>query len=99
LPRLEDTASRAMLSAALALTSPALAWSPASIHAPPSLYRAAPPSFAPSTSPVRMTADDAFARLRAADPVIRVSDGASVGLTGEWAASERAVLVFFRSFG
>ncbi|KAL3918152.1 MAG: hypothetical protein SGPRY_006122, partial [Prymnesium sp.] len=41
----------------------------------------------------------AFAQLREAGPVIRVSDGSSVSVTEEWGAKERAVMVFFRSFG
>ena len=32
-------------------------------------------------------------------PVSRVSDSASVSLTSQWSADERAMVVFFRSFG
>lgn len=60
------------------------------------------PTF-PTVSQLRCSAPanefNAYKALEAADPVIRVSDGKSIVLTSEWGQSERAVLVFFRSFG
>ena len=48
----------------------------------------------PATAP-----PNAYQRIRAAGNVLRVSDGAALPLTNEWGASDRAVVVFFRSFG
>lgn len=52
----------------------------------------------PQCSAAAASPSAAYAALEPV-PVLRVIDGASVRLTEQWAADERAVLVFFRSFG